>query len=300
MADLEILCSSREITGINHATVPIISIPTTLSGGEFSDFAGATDDRTGEKRMFTSSQTRGPDLVILDPALATTTPDRIWISTGVRAVDHCVEALCSLHGSKNHSDDISENALGQLIPGLLRSAKDTQRKDLEARLECQLGTADAMNAVRSRVMLGASHGIGHQLGPFGVGHGETSCILLPAVCKYNLRHADSLPEQEGKALRERQERLRKFLLASNPIVREVVRSRSHHDDVDKADLGDILDAVFRELGMPRSLKDVGVTLSPEQLDLLCVNSLRDLWCPTNPVPLLDKKQVLEILQDVLG
>lgn len=31
-----------------------------------------------------------------------------------------------------------------------------------------------------------SYGIEHMLGPFGVSHGEASCILLPAVRKYNV------------------------------------------------------------------------------------------------------------------
>ena len=35
------------------------------------------------------------------------------------------------------------------------------------------------------LMLGASHGIGHMIRPFGVGHGETNCILTSAVYKYN-------------------------------------------------------------------------------------------------------------------
>lgn len=66
----------------------------------------------------------------------------------------------------------------------------------------------------------------------------------------------------------------------------------------KADLGDVLDAIIRELGMPRSLADVGV--GRDQLDGLAVNSLKDRWCVTNPVPLKEKGQVLEILEMVIG
>lgn len=47
---------------------------------------------------------------------------------------------------------------------------------------------------------GASYGIGHMMGPRGVGHGETNCILLPAVCKYNAR-----------ATEEKQARIREVL-----------------------------------------------------------------------------------------
>lgn len=124
-----------------------------------------------------------------------------------------------------------------------------------------------------------------QLGPLGVGHGETSCILLPAVCKFNAKH---------NANRDRQARVREFLL-NDPIVSEVLHSRSV--DTETADLGDILDAVIRELGMPRSLADVGV--GRDKLDALAAHSLHDRWCQSNPVPLKEKEQVLEILEMVV-
>ncbi|BDD60629.1 hypothetical protein MPDQ_006646 [Monascus purpureus] len=290
ISDLSTLCEGpRKRSIINPPIVPIISIPTSLSAGEYSNFAGGTDS-TGQKRSF-SSPTRGPQLVILDPDLASTTPDRIWLSTGVRAVDHCVEALCSVDGPTKESDDTSEQALGLLLPGLLRCAGDPNRKDKEARLQCQIGSANAMTAATSGVQLGASHGIGHQLGPLGVGHGETSCILLPSVCRYNLVHDDARGTN-----RARQERVLRFL-ESNAVVAGVLRSRSV--DVQKADLAVVLDAVIRELGMPRTLKDVGVYLNQEQLEGLAAKSLQDRWCLTNPVPLKEKDQVLEILRTVL-
>lgn len=63
------------------------------------------------------------------------------------------------------------------------------------------------------------------------------------------------------------------------------------------DLGDVLDALFRELGMPRSLGDFGI--GRDKLDGLAVNSLKDRWCRSNPVPLNEKEQVLEILEMVV-
>ena len=258
------------------------------------DFAGATDDRSGQKHLF-FSPSKGPRLVILDPSLAATTPERIWLSTGVRAVDHCVEGMCSLVGATEQTIAASEKALGLLIPGLLRCAAN--RNDLEAILECQLGSAEAIGSVSvNKVSLGGSHAIGHQLGPLGVGHGETSCILLPAVCRFNLQHCDGLPQ--AATIHERQERARDFLLG-NSTVQGVLRSRLPDFDTKKPDLAAILDAVFRQLRMPRSLSDLGVKLSPEQLDTLAEHSLTDIWCPTNPIPLTTKEPVLEILQQVV-
>jgi alcohol dehydrogenase class IV len=67
---------------------------------------------------------------------------------------------------------------------------------------------------------------------------------------------------------------------------------------DKDDLGSVLDVVIRELGMPRSLKAVGV--GRDKLEMLAMNSLGDKWCKTNPIPLTEKAQVLEILETVVG
>ena len=35
-----------------------------------------------------------PSAVILDPAITVHTPEWLFLSTGIRAVDHCVEGIC--------------------------------------------------------------------------------------------------------------------------------------------------------------------------------------------------------------
>lgn len=262
-------------------TIPIISIPTSLSGGEYSDFAGGTNDHTHRKHSF-SRPNKGPALVILDAALTTTTPASIWLSTGIRAVDHCVEALCSLQG-KSEADKTAEKGLGLLVPGLLRCKQDPL--DTEARHLCQLGVIDAMAAIGHGVPMGASHAIGHQLGPLGVGHGETSCILLPAVCKYNADRKANVERQRDVA----------DILWRYPEVQDVLTTRGLRQE--ESQLSDVLDAIIRELGMPRSLKDVGV--GRDKIDQLAETSLHDRWVATNPVPLKEKRQVLELLEMVI-
>lgn len=160
--DLETLAQGpKKRIDIKAPTIPIISVPTSLSAGEYSNFAGGTEDRSRRKYSF-QAPLRGPALVILDPELAESTPDSIWLSTGVRAVDHCVETLCAIVGTTPESDKLAEHALGLLVPGLLRCKKN--RADRDAHLQCQLGSVDAMAACTSgSVELGASHGIGHQV-----------------------------------------------------------------------------------------------------------------------------------------
>lgn len=285
-ADLDKLHSGDDWSQTRHdlkpPVVPIISIPTSLSGGEYSFLGGGTNDENHRKYGF-GHPTVGPALVILDPQLTTSTPEHVWLQSGVRALDHCVEGFCSLK-STEESDANAAKGLKLLVPGLLRTKADPS--DLKARFDCQLAVIEAMSIVfQHGVPMGASHGIGHQLGPMGVGHGETSCILLPAVCKHN-KSANG--EKQKKVLE---------ILWPDDSVKEVLVSKGLEQEV--ADLGDVLDAIISSLGMPRSLKAVGVE-GEEKLDRLAENSLHDKWCATNPKPLTEKAQVMEILEMVKG
>ncbi|KIW84758.1 hypothetical protein Z517_00146 [Fonsecaea pedrosoi CBS 271.37] len=265
---------------IERPKIPLICIPTSLSGGEYQAIAGATETLTTRaKRTFEPGV--DPELVILDPELVKTTPQWVWLSTGVRSIDHCIETMCSLQ-STPEGDAAASRGLGLLVPGLLRSKANPD--DSEGRYLCQLGVIQAMQAVSTGTPLGASHAIGHQLGPLGVGHGETSCILLPAVCKFNAAKG---------ANNARQAQARELLLGLDP-VQTVIKARGLTES--DLDLGDILDIVIRELDMPRSL--AAVKIGRDKFDLLAVNSLHDLWIQTNAFPITEKDQVLEILNMV--
>ncbi|KAF5017782.1 hypothetical protein F66182_10267 [Fusarium sp. NRRL 66182] len=263
---------------ICRPAIPLIHIPTSLSGGEFQAIAGATESRGHMKRTF-HCEGVDPELVIQDPELCLTTPEWVWLSTGVRAVDHCVETLCSLL-SNEKSDDWSKRGLVKLISGLLASKADLA--SIQARHLCQQGVVYAMSAVSSGVPLGASHAIGHQLGPLGVGHGETSCILLPAVCRFNLKKNANV---------ERQAMVRDFLLGQDDVRQLLLAKGLDHNAVD---LGDILKAFISALGMPQSLEEVGI--GSDKFEALARNSLEDIWIRTNAFPITKESEVREILE----
>jgi alcohol dehydrogenase class IV len=258
-------------------SIPLIHIPTSLSGGEYQAIAGGTESIGHAKRTFHCQL--DPELVIQDPELCLTTPQWVWLSTGIRSVDHCVETLCSLL-SNDVGDEWAARGLSKLVPGLLDSKANPD--SLEGRHLCQQGVVEAMCAVSSGVPLGASHAIGHQLGPLGVGHGETSCILLPAVCKYN---------QAMEANVERQEAVKRLLLEENQ-VKMLLQSRNV--DAASVDLGDVLYAIVSALEMPQSLEAVGI--GNDKLDTLAKNSLDDIWIRTNAIPITEASQVMRILE----
>jgi alcohol dehydrogenase class IV len=129
-------------TALNPSKVSIVCIPTTLYGGEYSKLAVVVDPRYGIRKTF-GDPSLIPDVVILDPVLAKSTPEWLWTSSGVRAIDHCVETLCRLGQPDEKVDDDAKKALSSLASGLLQSKEHPE--DLEIRLETQLAANVAMD-----------------------------------------------------------------------------------------------------------------------------------------------------------
>ncbi|XPS74008.1 hypothetical protein M3J09_006136 [Ascochyta lentis] len=260
--------------------IPIIAVTTSLSGAEYIPFAGVTDDEDGIKYQFTGN-CKGPSLIVISDELSVTVPVKPWLAAGVRAIDHCVEALCTLLRPAKGWEEAEEAAIMGLqciAPSLLKTKKDPS--DEKARRTAQLGVRHSMVPLKNRVFKGASHAIGHFLGPMGVGHGETSCVLMTATHKYNFK----VNAKEQSAVCN--------VLWDIPEVCSVFRA--HNLDKASADLGDLLDTFVRELELPRSLTEVGIT-SQKELELLARHTLKDPYAKTNPIPLRTPEQVMEIL-----
>jgi len=243
-----------------------IAVPTTLSAGEFNARAGVTDTRVKLKQSYIHPGIV-PETVILDPATTVHTPEWLWLSSGVRAIDHAVETMCSLDAN-DYTDGTSLQALRSLSEGLARVKTDPM--DLEGRLKCQMGAWLSMVGIVSGTRLGASHAIGHILGgSAGVPHGHTSCVMLPYVLDYN---------EPVNAARQHQ-----LAAALAPIMGEPTRRAS-----------ELLDKLIADLGMPRQLRDVGV--SETDLPRLAENCMLDDWTFSNPRPISSPDQIMEILR----
>jgi alcohol dehydrogenase class IV len=240
----------------------VVCVPTTLSGGEFNTLAGSTDDVSKQKQGYDHPK-MAPVAVVLDPAISRHTPEWVWLSTGVRAMDHAVETLASKQ-SNLFCDGVADSALRLLADGLPRSKANPG--DLDGRLKCQIGAWQSMIAILGGVPMGASHAIGHVLGgTCDVPHGYTSCVMSPYVQAWNAEDDAS-----------RQGRIADCLGASGRSASEA------------------LDGFIRGLGMPRSLSAVGVTR--DQLEIVARRTLKDIWGRTNPRPIETADQVMEILE----
>jgi maleylacetate reductase len=247
---------------VKPPTVAQISIPTTLSAGEFSHISGVTDERTRVKELFRHADIV-PRAVVLDPTVTRHTPEWLWLSTGIRAVDHCVEGICSNEATP-YGDASALHGLALLARGLPKAKADPN--DMTARLDCQLGSWLSMAPLVAGVPMGASHGIGYVLGAvFDIPHGHTSCIMLPSVMRWNK--------------------------SANAARQTLVAAAMGHPG---ADAGDVLDAFIRGLGMPRSLSEVKV--GRDNFDRIAQQAMGTPWVPRNPRPIPGPAQVKEILE----
>jgi maleylacetate reductase len=243
-------------------SVRTIAIPTTLSAGEYTASAGCTDTARHVKESF-GHPLMMPKNVILDPRATLYTPEWLLLSTGIRAVDHAVEDICSPE-CQPISEGASYHALKLLGRGLLGVKADAL--DLEARLECQLGAWMSMVGSQTGVPKGASHGIGHVLGGTAdVPHGYTSCVMLPHVLRFNY--------------------------AANP-ERQALVSAALGRPGDPA--AEVVAGLIAALGLPQRLRDVEVR--PDQLDRIAELSMHDRWIHTNPRK-IDGPPVIRALLD---
>jgi maleylacetate reductase len=238
-----------------------IAVPTTLSGAEFSDLGGCTDTRFGTKQGYTGAFI-GAAAVILDPRITLHTPDRLWLSTGVRAVDHAVEALCSVN-AQPLIDATSVRALALLGRSLTRYASDPT--DLDARLDGQMGAWLAATSIR-RTEYGASHGLGHALGAdAGVPHGITSCVLLPTVMRYNAE------------------------VCANQMAEIAAALGDPHTPA-----ADQVEAMISRLGLPTRLSQLG--FGRERLAIIAGKGMANPWVHSNPRKIHDAAQLEALLE----
>jgi maleylacetate reductase len=160
--------------------LPHLAIPTTLSAAELSGLAGFTTEADHEK-VGLRSMALLPRAVIFDAELSLATPIELWLSTGIRAVDHAVETLLA---PQNHpfSDTLALEALRRLQTSLLATSADPS--DLGARTESQLGAWFSFT-LPGPAAGGLSHTLGKRIGSrHGIPHGISSCLMLPHVMRY--------------------------------------------------------------------------------------------------------------------
>ena len=227
------------------ADVPLVSVPTTYAGAEWTPYFGIRDPERKMRGGGSGAHLRG---VVYEPALTLTLPRGVTVGTAMNALAHCAEALYV----EGHNPTADEHALtgarliGEWLPRVVESPRD-----LEARTKLLEGAMHA-GAALGGSMLALGHAMAQALGGrYGLPHGAMNALCLPQALEFNEAVAP--------------EAVHRFREAVGTDVRELARlggfERLRDFGVPEQELGDVAAATVERAGAkanprPASTADV--------------------------------------------
>jgi maleylacetate reductase len=176
------------------AGLPLVSVPTTYAGAEWTSFFGVRDT---QRRMRGGGGGAHPTAIVYAPPLTLELPAETTVGTAMNALAHCAEALYA----RGHNAAADEHALAgaQLISDWLPRVVAAPR-DLEARTELLRGACHG-GAALAGSMLALAHAMAQAIGGrYGLPHGTLNGICLAPVLRFNAAHAPEAVHRFGEAV----------------------------------------------------------------------------------------------------
>ncbi len=262
--------------------IPQISIPTTLSGSEYTRSFSATDFEVGVKRSYTASAVASR-VIMYDPAATVHAPMALWLSSGIMAIDHALEVLC---GSPLHlvGDAMKLSALLALFTNLPRTLQAPD--DLETRLRCQIAawlvdhSPMRTQPLRPATPALPSHALAYELAALcRLPYGLTACLMLPASMRWTAAREPGVLARQAEVARA--------LKIAPPDASDSAASNG---------LIERLQNLILQLGLPTSFRDVHI--NREQLRVVANRfASRGAFLITGQGA--TENQVISLLEDAL-
>jgi alcohol dehydrogenase class IV len=242
---------------------PVVAVPTTAGTGSEVGRAGVIlNEETHQKKIIFHPQMM-PRIVIADPELTVGLPRAVTAATGIDAFVHCFEAFCA-PGFHPLADGVALEGMRLIHRYLPRACADG--KDIESR--AHMLAAASMGATAFQKGLGGVHAIAHPVGSwFNTHHGLTNAVILPYVITFN----------------------RTAIEDKTDVITRVL-------DLPRRGFDGFLDWVLemrRELGIPHSLADIGV--SADKAAIIGREAAIDPSAGGNPIP-VDAAQLERIFR----
>ena len=174
------------------AGLPLVSVPTTYAGAEWTSFFGVRDP---DRRMRGGGGGAHPAAIVYEPELTLELPPETTVGTAMNALAHCAEALYV----QGHNPAADEHALAgaRLISDRLPRVVAAPR-DLEARTELLRGASHG-GAALAGSMLALAHAMAQAIGGrYGLPHGTLNGICLPPVLRFNSAYAPNAVVRFGE------------------------------------------------------------------------------------------------------
>jgi alcohol dehydrogenase class IV len=173
--------------------LPLVSIPTTYSGAEWTQLFGIRDAQARIKGGGMGART---EAIVYDTSLTLGLPARESAGTAMNALAHCAEGLYGRRRSEESDDHALAGArlISRWLPAVAKDGADR-----EARQGLLEGAMHAGAALRAGMGLG--HALAQALGGrYGLPHGTMNAVCLPLALDYNRDAAAAQIARFGEAL----------------------------------------------------------------------------------------------------
>jgi maleylacetate reductase len=162
-----------------ETSLPLVSIPTTYSGAEWTTFYGVRDS---DRRMRGGGAGARLAGIVYDPELTLDLPRAETVGTALNALAHCAEALYVPQRTAQSDEDALAGAalIGEWLPRVVE-----RPDDLDARERLLCGACHA-GAALGGSMLALGHALAQALGGrYGAPHGALNALTLPPALRFN-------------------------------------------------------------------------------------------------------------------
>jgi maleylacetate reductase len=176
------------------AGLPLVSVPTTYSGSEWTPSFGIRDPKRHMVGGGGGAQLAG---IVYEPELTLDLPRPESVGTALNALAHCAEALYA-RGRSPAADELALAGAEAIAIWLPRVAEDG--RDLEAREGLLRGAAAAGEAL-GRAGLALGHAMAQALGGrYGLPHGAMNALCLPPALRFNAQLVPEAVARFGEAI----------------------------------------------------------------------------------------------------
>jgi maleylacetate reductase len=162
-----------------EADLPLVSVPTTYAGAEWTPYFGIRDPKRMMKGGGAGAHLRG---AVYEPELTLSLPRKETVGTAMNALAHCAEAMYAEgHNAAGDAHAVQGASLiGEWLPEVVE-----RPHDLNARTKLLEGAMHA-GAALGASMLALGHAMAQALGGrYGLPHGAMNALTLPQALVFN-------------------------------------------------------------------------------------------------------------------
>jgi maleylacetate reductase len=162
-----------------EAGVPLVSVPTTYAGAEWTPYFGIRDPGRRMRGGGSGAHLAG---AVYEPQLTLSLPRAETVGTSMNALAHCAEAMYAEgHNAAGDAHAVQGASLiGEWLPQVVE-----RPNDLDARTKLLEGAMHA-GAALGASMLALGHAMAQALGGrYGLPHGAMNALTLPQALAFN-------------------------------------------------------------------------------------------------------------------